>query len=121
MLFAILTLAMLPVLGVAEPSTQPATQPAEVRNGPIRYRRETRTNPPLEMHIVTVDLRDPAVRVVACPGGADPDEQGPWQTTLLPVRQIAERDQLDVAVNGNFFMTKEAVGLGALRTPYFAG
>lgn len=57
----------------------------------------------MEEYVVTVDLTDPKVKVQVCPGGDDPDGDGPWETTLMPVRAIAEREKLAVAVNASYF------------------
>lgn len=102
----------------AEPVTCPATSPAS----PISYDLETRENPPLRLHVVTVDLTDPNVRVVVRPGGDDPDgPDGPWATTLMTVRQIAGRDGLDVAINGGPFMTQQPADPKDRGLPYVAG
>jgi hypothetical protein len=94
----------------------PASQPS-----PIQYREVVRSNPPLHMHVVTVDLTDPRVQVRVVRGGEDPDGPGPWQTKLDTVRNIANREQLDVAVNGNFFTGKEAMSILGKKVPYFTG
>jgi exopolysaccharide biosynthesis protein len=59
------------------------------------------------------------VRVIPC--GDDPDGPGPWQTTLATVRTVAQREQLDVAINGNLFATKSTITLLGRTTPYFPG
>jgi hypothetical protein len=94
----------------------PATQPS-----PIQYRRILRTNPPLQLHVVTVDLTDPRVALRVARGADDPDGDGPWQTRLDTVRNIATRQKLAVAVNGNFFFGKEGINLLGKQVPYFAG
>jgi phosphodiester glycosidase len=104
-------------LRAAQPTTQPATQPFPG----ITYREEVRTNPPQHLHIVTVDLTNPAVHLKVSPGGADPTLHAPWQTTLLPVSDIAARDNLAVAVNGSYFAPKDAQWILGRRDPYFIG
>jgi hypothetical protein len=94
------------------------TQPEAV---PIRRWDEVRSNPRLHLHFVQVDLRDPSVAVRVFRSGNDPDGAEPWETTLATVRTVAEREHLDVAVNGNFFMTKDSIALFGRRTPYFPG
>lgn len=88
---------------------------------PVRYRHIERQSPPLHIHVITVDLTDPRVRVRVCPGGADPDGEGPWQTTLRSVRENAEQNNLYCAVNGNFFSCKEARKFAGRTIPYFNG
>ena len=82
----------------------PATQP-------YIYEHEQRDDPPMQVHAVTVDLTHPGVSIRVVPGGADPDGKGPWQTTLLPVRTIAEREGFDIAINGGFFGVKQQARL----------
>ena len=94
----------------------PATQPS-----PIQYRQIVRSNPPLRLHVVTVDLTDPRVALRVARGADDPDGQGPWQTKLDTVRNIATRQKFAVAVNGNFFFGKEGINLLGKQVPYFAG
>lgn len=94
----------------------PATQPS-----PIQYQRIVRTNPPLQLHVVSVDLADPRVALRVARGADDPDREGPWQTKLDTVRSIATRQKLAVAVNGNFFFCKEGINLLGKQVPYFTG
>src|SRR5690348_12938792 len=75
----------------------------------VTYRHGERRGTPLRLHVVTVDLTDPSVSVVVRPAGADPDGVlGPWETTLMTVRAVANRDDLAVAVNGDFFSPKDS-------------
>jgi hypothetical protein len=110
-------------LGLGQWSCGCATQPAttQASPSPISYRHEIRTDPKLHLHIVTIDLSDPRIELVAVAGGDDPDGAGPWQTTLQTVREMARRDDLDVAVNANFFSSRQAVPVRGKRVPYFAG
>src|SRR6266581_7977174 len=56
-----------------------ATQPVQLWRG-ISYSHEIRKDPPMHLHVLRVDLTDPAVSVVVRPAGADPDGPGPWET-----------------------------------------
>jgi hypothetical protein len=100
---------------VQAPAAAPATP------GPLRYWHEVREDPPLHLHIVILDLADPRVQLVAYPAGDDPDGDGPWQTTLRSVREIAAEQDLDVAVNANFFASRQALQIAGRRVPYFRG
>ncbi|HWP41015.1 MAG TPA: phosphodiester glycosidase family protein [Tepidisphaeraceae bacterium] len=73
----------------------------------------------MSLHIVIIDLTDPAVQIRVAAGGADPDgPAGPWQTTLLPTSQIARRERFDVAINASFFaILKPATSPGATTQP----
>jgi exopolysaccharide biosynthesis protein len=76
----------------------------------------------MHIHVVTIDLTDPRVRVRVCPGGGDPDgEEGYWNTSLQTVRAIAQRERLVVAVNGNFFQCKDTRSIAGRKIPYFVG
>jgi exopolysaccharide biosynthesis protein len=79
----------------------------------VTYVHEQQADPPENIFVVKIDLTNPKVTVRVAPGGPDPDGDGPWQTTLLPVREIAEREHFDIAVNASFFdakNTKDAEG-----------
>jgi hypothetical protein len=95
----------------------PATKPC----AGVVYQHEERKSPPMHLHTVTVDLADPSVHVVVSRAGDDPDGDGPWSTTLMRTSQIAERDRLDVAVNGDFFMSKDVLVTPIRKIPYYIG
>jgi hypothetical protein len=116
--FALLCL----ILGTVAYSVGATAPPASAPTAdPIRVWDETRDNPPLHLHFASIDLRDPsvAVRVVRC--GDDPDGAGPWETTLATVATIAQREGMDVAVNGNLFEAKDSVSVFGRKNYYFAG
>ena len=94
----------------------PTSQPS-----PVQYREEVRANPPLHLHILTVELADPRVSIRVVRGGEDPDGDGPWQTRLDTVRNMATREHLAAAVNGNFFTCKEAMSVFGKKVPYYNG
>lgn len=77
---------------------------AATNDWPITYEHIRRTEPNLSIHVARVDLADPRVSVTVTPGGADPDGDGPWVTTLLPTSEMAARERLALAVNGDFFL-----------------
>lgn len=104
--------ATAPVRG--DPST---TQPA----GPVTYSHEQRAQPPMSLHIVTIDLSDPNVSLHVAPSGDDPDGPGPWETTLATVREIARREQFDLAINGGFFSVRDEREVMGQKVRYFAG
>jgi hypothetical protein len=100
-----------PTLRAGAPSTRPAYE----------YHEEIRSDPPLHLHMVTVDLTNPAVHLKVSRGGTDPDLKPPWETTLMPVSEMAERDGLSVAVNGNFFAPKDYEWILGRKVFYFGG
>jgi exopolysaccharide biosynthesis protein len=97
----VLVLAVSSVLLAEFPSTQPWEE--------VRYQELSRENPMVRMFVVTVDLNDPDVELRVVPGGPDPDGEGPFQTQLLTVEEIARRDGFDIAINGDFFATETVV------------
>jgi exopolysaccharide biosynthesis protein len=54
-------------------------------------------------------------------GGPDPDADGPWTTTLLPVSVIAAREGFDIAINGDFFSAKSTKDIEGRNTGYVRG
>ena len=72
-------------------------------DGPIRVQPIVQTNPPLHAVVAKIDLTDPRVQVVICPGGPDPDGPGPWETILRTPSDIARENHLDLAINGGYF------------------
>ena len=110
----------LPYFFLCGATTRPASAPS--LPWPIAYRHEVREDPRLHLHVVTIDLTDPRVRVTAFGSGPDPDgQQGPWQMTLDTVRNVAARHGLDAAVNANFFAARGAITVGGRRVPYYGG
>src|SRR5688572_5065509 len=94
---------LVPVLLLLLGSWARADFPSERPFPGIVYKFETRKDPPNTVHWVEVDLADPHVSVRVSPGGADPDGEGKYQTTLMPTSAIAQRERFDLAVNGDFF------------------
>jgi len=72
----------------------------------ITYRREVRSHPrPLMIHIVQIDLTDPALRVQVTPGSpaaADP-EAIPTELDARTTSEFLQEFDLKLAVNANFF------------------
>jgi exopolysaccharide biosynthesis protein len=99
----------------------PSVRAAEPATRPVSYRHEVRTNPPMQLHILTVDLTDPRVHVKVSHGGTDPALTAPWETTLMTVSDMASRDGLYAAVNGNYFAPKDAKTVLAHSIRYFSG
>ncbi|HEX8521158.1 MAG TPA: phosphodiester glycosidase family protein [Tepidisphaeraceae bacterium] len=84
----------------------------------VTVKEEVRANPPQQIYVTTIDLTDPNVQVRVSRGGADPDGEGKWQTTLMRPTKIADREGFDVVINGDFFhhlSGKDAEGAAALK------
>jgi hypothetical protein len=95
----------------------PTSQPYRA----VTYEHEKRTGLYMSLYAVTADLSDPRMRVRIVRGGEDPDGPGPWQTTLMTVRQIAEREKFDVAVNASFFSVPSTQQAPDLPAGYVQG
>jgi exopolysaccharide biosynthesis protein len=67
---------------------------------------ETQTNPPERFWVANVDLKNPKLKLRVSRGGADPDGNGKWQTTLMEPTKIADREKFDLVINGDFFIAK---------------
>ena len=83
----------------------------------VTYSYEAKTNPSQRIYEAFVDLTQPGTVVRVARGGADPDGDGPWQTTLMQPTKIADREKFDVVINGDFFehfQGKDAEGQAAL-------
>ena len=84
---------------------------------------ETRANAELKQRvfIARVDLRDADVRVRVARGGADPDGDGPYQTTLQPLSLIAAREGFELAINGDFFSARATRDAEGAQSGFVAG
>lgn len=119
---ASLFLAFLILPGVSACAENAATQPT-TRQTPegISYTHVVRKDPPMHLHVVTVDLTNPAIHLVVAPGTKEPVADDPWETTLQRVSEVARREGLAVAVNGDFFMSKNIQWIAGRKVPYFIG
>jgi hypothetical protein len=79
------------------------------------------SDPPLKFWFVRVDLGDPHVHLKVSRGSGDANLPPAWETMLMPVSRMAQRDGLDLAVNGNLFAAKESRWIFGRNVPYFLG
>lgn len=98
--FAVGLALFMTLAGRAEIST-----PAPILPG-INLQKETRTNPPQQLFVAIVDLKNPKLRLRVAGGGPDPDGPGKWQTTLMEPTRIATRENFDFVINGDFFKAR---------------
>jgi hypothetical protein len=108
--------ALLLMLGTVR-AEFPTSQPYRA----VTFQREQRRDVNMSLFVVNVDLSDPRVAVRIVKGGDDPDGPGPWQTTLMTVKQIAEREKFDVTVNASFFSIPTPEQAPDLPAGYVAG
>jgi hypothetical protein len=109
------------LIGIALPGAGKALA-AEAVPEPIRLASWTWEHPEMWLSAAWVDLHDPRVRLRSLPAGEkDPDGPGPWQTTLATVRNAAERNQLDLAVNAHFFAHRSTLQLAGRTVKYPPG
>jgi len=102
--------------GCAAPSAQSTSLPE-----PIHYEHIVRHDPNVSIHLVKVNLKDSRVSLRVARGGADPDGDGPWLTTLLPTSEIAKREHFAVAINGDFFDAQATKDVEGKNTGYVRG
>jgi exopolysaccharide biosynthesis protein len=99
---------------VSRAESFPATRPYK----PVVYQYVEQTDPPQRIYAVAIDLTSPDVKVRVSRGGADPDGDGKWTTTLQRPSTVAEREGFEVTINGDFFSHlngKDAEGAAALK------
>ena len=113
----LLALALLAGLAAPAPAETTITHPWPG----ITLEQAVWTDPPMHFFIATVDLTNPRIKLKVSPGGTDPQMTPPWQTTLMPLSEIARRDGLYVAVNGNLFDAKDYQLLFGHNFYYFKG
>ncbi len=87
----------------------------------VTLERVVQDDPPLKYFVVSVNLDDPRVHLKVMRGSGTAHLTAPWETTLMPVSQMAERDGVSVAVNGNLFMARQGPWIFGRRVPYFPG
>lgn len=100
---AVAAALLLPLVLYAGLCWQRPPQTDEVRSlfPGIVYRREFRTNPrPMMIHIVSIDLSAPGVRVFVTPGDSTPDQT---ETTAQTTAEFMREFGLQFAVNASFF------------------
>jgi hypothetical protein len=76
---------------------------------------------PQQIHVAWIDLSDRDVDVRVAPGGEDPDGPGEWQTTLMTPSAIAQREDFDIAINGDFFAAKKTEDAEGPDSGYVTG
>jgi hypothetical protein len=110
-LTVLVTLLIAPLLARADIGPRPYP--------PVMYTFEQQATPkPQKIFVATIDLTNPLVSVRVSRGGADPDGEGKWQTTLMRPTAVADREGFDVVINGDFFAHlsgKDAEGAAALK------
>lgn len=99
----ILRLFVLSCLCFVSPRVANAEFPTTHPYQEITYQHIQRRSPEQSLHVVMVDLTDPDVELHLATAGPDPDGDGPWQTMLQPVRDIATREKFDLAINASYF------------------
>lgn len=87
----------------------------------ITLDRCVQSDPPTRYFVVTVDLTDPRIHLKVSRGGSSAKLTPPWETTLMPVSKMAQRDGLTLAINGNLFASKDAPIFLGRPVPYFLG
>jgi hypothetical protein len=87
----------------------------------IALERDVQTDPPLRFYVVSVDLTNPRVHLKVSRAGDWQHLPRPWEVKLAPVSEMADRDGLGVAVNGNLFQCRGSESILGVNFPYFWG
>jgi exopolysaccharide biosynthesis protein len=116
-MFLVASCLSAPVWG--EPTTAPTTMPTA--DDPVVYWSQQRSNPAMNLFFVRADLTNPKVHVRVSAGGADPDGNGPWQTTLMVPTEVAAREHFDVCVNASFFSARNTKDAEGAKSGYVEG
>jgi hypothetical protein len=87
----------------------------------IELERDVQTDPPMRFYVVTVDLTNPRIHLKVSRAGDWQHLPQPWEVKLMTVSEMAERDGLFVAVNGNLFQCRGSESILGVNFPYFWG
>jgi hypothetical protein len=87
----------------------------------VTYRLIEIKNPPNRIHAVTVDLRFASLQIIVCKGSGDHPHPDGYETTLLGPLAIADRDGLDIVINGDFFEAKRFKDAKGTTHPFAPG
>lgn len=105
---------------LAAPLRAQENAPAPIQSvAAIRF--EQRAMQKQRVFVARIDLRNAKVEVRVARGGADPDGDGPWQTTLQPLSLIAAREHFDLAINGDFFSARNTVDAEGAKSGFVEG
>jgi hypothetical protein len=88
---------------------------------PFVYEQIHQADPPRRIFVVNVNLTDPRVQIRVSRAGPDPDGPGPFETTLQTPTKIADREQFDIVVNGDFFGAKNVKDAEGVKSGYVKG
>ena len=87
----------------------------------ITLERDVQTDPPTRFYVVTADLTNPRIHLKVSRAGDWQNLPRPWEAKLMTVTEMAQRDGLSVAVNGNLFECKSFESILGVKFPYFWG
>lgn len=87
----------------------------------IALERDVQTDPPMRFFVVSVDLANPRIHLKVSRAGDWQNLPRPWEVRLMPVSEMAQRDGLSVAINGNLFESKSFVSILGVKFPYSWG
>jgi hypothetical protein len=88
----------------------------------ILLERDVQTDPPMRIFAVTVDLTNPHIHLKVSRAGSDWSAlPRPWEVKLMTVSEMAQRDGLGIAINGNLFECRSTENIMGVNFPYFWG
>jgi hypothetical protein len=85
----------------------------------ITLTQQVRHDPLLRVYWAQIDLTNPRIHLRVARGGMPPAGREPWETTLLPVSKIAQREKFVIAVNGSYFAPKDYKFIFGIKDPYY--
>lgn len=112
-LFLTVLICAAPLVCAEFPTSQPYSG--------VTYQLIEGHDPPNRVHVVTVDLTAPWISIHTDRSGPDPDGAGPYTTKLLGPIAVADRDGLDIVVNGDFFSAQRFKGPTGTTRPFEPG
>jgi hypothetical protein len=87
----------------------------------IAYQYIVTENPRREIHVAVVDLTSKDISIRVSRGGDDPDGEDQYQTTLMKPSKIANREDFELAVNGDFFSARSVKDAEGSQSGFVGG
>lgn len=86
----------------------------------VTYRLLEIKNPLNRIHVITIDLHNPAIRFIVAKGSDEKRSDG-YETALLGPLAIANREHFDIVINGDFFEAKRFKDAKGTTRPFAPG
>ena len=86
----------------------------------VTYRLLEIKNPLNRIHVLTIELHNPAIHFIVAKGSPEPSTDG-YETTLLGPLAIADREHFEIVINGDFFEAKRFKDAKGTTRPFAPG